>query len=145
MEKAFELEKYMCDEIKTKLENEKIKTNENPDNNDNKTIDNDNKTVDNKSLILGVMLLNDVPQIKVNEYKNISIFDYFNVIKQALIINANNNKVTMINNHKDFNKKIIKIEIPCDIVTFVKINTSKEDIENMIEIAYNICKKELNN
>ena len=36
--------------------------------------------------------------------------------------------------------KIIIYNIPCDIMTFLKINSSHEDIDNIIDIAYNTTK-----
>ena len=40
-------------------------------------------------------------------------------------------------------QKIIIYKIPCDIMTFIKINASLEDINNIIEIAYDTTKKEM--
>ena len=48
-----------------------------------------------------------------------------------------------IQDDKTHKYKIITIEIPCDIMTFIKLNATHDDINNIIDIAYNITKNEL--
>ena len=48
-----------------------------------------------------------------------------------------NNKIQYNNLNNSNNKcKIIIFNIPCDIMSFLKINSSHEDIDNIIDIAY---------
>ena len=49
-------------------------------------------------------------------------------------------KLNNINNLKTEKHKIIIYKIPCDIMTFLKIKSSPEDIKNIIDIAYNTTK-----
>jgi hypothetical protein len=49
-------------------------------------------------------------------------------------------KLNNINNTKIEKNKIIIFKIPCDIMTFLKIKSSHEDIKNIIDIAYNTTK-----
>jgi len=51
-------------------------------------------------------------------------------INKKIYLNNLNNKTTEKN-------KIIIFKIPCDIMTFLKLKSSQEDIENIIDIAYN--------
>ena len=53
-----------------------------------------------------------------------------------------------INNDLKYEKiknryKIIVFEIPCDIMTFIKLNATHEDVENIINIAYTTTTKSL--
>jgi CRISPR-associated protein Cas8b1/Cst1 subtype I-B len=51
-----------------------------------------------------------------------------------------NNKIQYnnLNNKNNNNKKykIIVFNIPCDIMSFLKLNSSHDDINNIIDIAY---------
>ena len=60
------------------------------------------------------------------------------------MVHAFNLHPTLCKKSKENDKKykIIIIEIPCDIMTFLKLNASHDDIENIISIAYDTIKKE---
>ena len=62
---------------------------------------------------------------------------------------ADTNTDTYLNNRKIVNNintmyKIIVLKIPGDIMTFIKLNASHSDIENIIDIAYNKIRDEYN-
>jgi len=78
-----------------------------------------------------------------DNYQLLPLSYYFNAITQALsngYISKKKNKENKENNKK---YKVIVFEIPCDIMTFIKINASIEDIDNIINIAYTITKNNL--
>ena len=139
--------------------NTNTNTLENNDSNDSKDDIKDAKktkidTTDNKiavkstANILGVYLIGKVDTVDKNNYQTISILQYVSVMTQALSRNFINKKKEIKNYIKDKDKtnhKIILFEIPCDIMTFIKINASPEDVKNIIEIAYNTTKLEMSN
>ena len=96
--------------------------------------------------ILCIYLMNDnKPTIKDN-YKTISIQEYMASIIQAFSCEHVKHK-SQIKSYQDKENikkhKIIIYKIPCDIMTFIKLNASHEDIDNIINIAYDTTKKEL--
>lgn len=139
--------------------NTNINTPEISDSNDsnddiNDAKDKKNDTTDNKIIvkntvnILGVYLIGKVDTVDKNNYQTISILQYVSVMTQALSRNFINKKKEIknyIKNKDNTNHKIILFEIPCDIMTFIKINASPEDVKNIIDIAYNTTKLEMSN
>ena len=91
---------------------------------------------------LGICLVNTIKTLDGNNYQDSTISEYFSVIMHTLSMAYFNNKQRIENNSKN---KIILLEIPCDIMTFVKINATASDLNNIIEIAYNSIQKELDN
>jgi predicted acylesterase/phospholipase RssA len=89
---------------------------------------------------IGFYLINKSNIITKDNYKTISLSQYINVITRTLSQNIIYNKSKIENNKK---YKIIKIEIPCDIMTFIKLNATHDDINNIIDIAYSITKQNL--
>ena len=87
---------------------------------------------------IGFYLINKSNNITKDNYKTISLSQYINAITRTLSQNIIYNK-SKIENNKNY--KIIKIEIPCDIMTFIKINATHDDINNIIDIAYAITNK----
>ena len=65
---------------------------------------------------------------------------YINLMTHTLSKNIIHKK---IKDDKSNKYKIIIIEIPCDIMTFIKLNATHDDIDNIIDIAYNITKNDL--
>lgn len=92
---------------------------------------------------LGVYLLNNTMPLDESNYQTATISHYFSSIMRVLSITYYNRKKVKELEGKNQNK-IILIEIPCDIMTFLKINASRNDLENIINIAYETCKKEFN-
>ena len=98
--------------------------------------------LDNKSPLetLGVCLINNIIELNSENIKNATLSHYFSVIMKTLSMTYYHKKCDIDNTGRN---KILLFEIPCDLMTFIKINATHEDIDNIIEIAYNICKKEL--
>jgi hypothetical protein len=84
--------------------------------------------------------MNKYNPITADNFASINIPYYIDVLALALnhghIINKCRGK---------YSKNTLVIDIPCDIMTFVKINASTDDIDNIIQIAYNISKNKLIN
>ena len=111
-----------------------IDTNEENDTND--------KNKENELSIIGFYLINKAEIINKDNYKSIGISQYFSLLTRTLsqcIIDKKKEK-TDINKNK---YKIITISIPCDIMTFIKLDATQDDINNIINIAYNISSDEL--
>jgi len=89
--------------------------------------------------ILAIYLLTNVNTINKNNYQSIPVTQYMNSIMHSLSYEFVNNKIKINNmvNKTSEKCKIIIYNIPCDIMTFLKINSSHEDIDNIIDIAYN--------
>ena len=100
------------------------------------TLDN---TQDDSISIIGFYLINKSNVINKDNYKTISISQYVNLMTHTLSRNLIYKKNKIENNNKK-NYKIITIEIPCDIMTFIKLNATHDDINNIIDIAYSIVK-----
>jgi hypothetical protein len=88
---------------------------------------------------LGIYLSNINECLTADNYMDSTIYQYL-----SCMIHAFNLHPTLCKkeNENEKNYKIIIIEIPCDIMTFLKINASYDDIDNIISIAYNTIKKE---
>ena len=87
--------------------------------------------------VIGFYLINQGQTVNKDNYKSINITEYINLFTRTLskcIINRKIEK-TKINKNK---YKIINIEIPCDIMSFLKISATHSDIDDIIKIAYNI-------
>ena len=96
--------------------------------------------------VLGIYLMNDVDTINKDNYQNISITQYIGKIIHCMSSEFINKKINLdnINNKNNENNekyKIIIFKIPCDIMTFLKIKSSHQDVDNIIDIAYNITKE----
>lgn len=118
-------------------------------NKDTKDTKDENHTTENLSntnnelKIIGVYLISKIPIINKDNYKAIGISQYINLITHTL----SKNIISKKQNYENINKnkyKIISIEIPCDIMSFIKINATHKDIDNIINIAYTITKNDLN-
>ena len=120
-----------------------IDTNEENDTNDtNEENDTNDKNKENELSIIGFYLINKAEIINKDNYKSIGISQYFSLLTRTLsqcIIDKKKEK-TDINKNK---YKIITISIPCDIMTFIKLDATQDDINNIINIAYNISSDEL--
>lgn len=89
---------------------------------------------------LGVCLINTINNIDGSNYQSATLSHYFSVIMHTLSMTYFQKKKALETNQK---YKLILYEIPCDIMTFIKINASVSDLVNIVDIAYNITKKEL--
>ena len=89
-------------------------------------------------------MINKTNTINKDNYRTIALSQYISLITQTLSRNIISRKKQNENIHNK-KYKIITIEIPCDIMTFIKINATHSDINNIIDIAYNITKNELKN
>ena len=89
---------------------------------------------------LGIYLMNKFNILSQDNYQSLPLSYYFNAITQAL---SNGYITKKKNKGNDKKYKLIVFEIPCDIMTFIKINASIEDVANIINIAYNITKNNL--
>ena len=105
------------------------------------------KTIDASS-ILAIYLQTQFNVINKDNYQSTSVSNYLSSLIQALSNELINKKLLNINiNNEKYNEKhkqhkLIIYKIPCDVMTFVKINASHEDIDNIIDIAYNTTKYE---
>jgi len=105
-------------------------------------IDTNEEKENNELSIIGFYLINKAEIINKDNYKIIGISQYFSLLTRTLaqcIIDKKKEK-TEINKNK---YKIITISIPCDIMTFIKLDATHDDINNIIDIAYNISSNEL--
>jgi NTE family protein len=127
----------------TQLEqvDENINTKENPIPRDKRNTE-DKKNIIEVAIIdtLGIYLMNKFNILSQDNYQLLPLSYYFNAITQALSNGYISKKKNKENNKK---YKVIVFEIPCDIMTFIKINASIEDIDNIINIAYTITKNNL--
>jgi len=92
------------------------------------------------SSVLAIYLLTDTHIVNKDNYQSISLSEYMTTIIHALSYEFINKKIhynEIINNSKE-KHKIIVFNIPCDIMTFLKISSSNKDIDNIIDIAYKI-------
>ena len=120
-----------------------IDTNEDKEEKDKEEKDKKEKDKEENELsIIGFYLINKSEIINKDNYKSIGISQYFSLLARTLsqcIIDKKKEK-TDINKNK---YKIITISIPCDIMTFIKLDATHDDINNIINIAYNISSDEL--
>ena len=113
--------------------NEEDNEEEDEDNEEKKEKDKEDNTI-NYSSILGIYLLTQHSIVNKDNYKSIPLSQYMNIMIHALSAEHINNKIQYNNSNKKY--KIIIFNIPCDIMSFLKINSSHEDIDNIIDIAY---------
>jgi predicted acylesterase/phospholipase RssA len=137
---AFKKSRAKNDEEKEDLDNTDNDTNSVDD---IKEVDDDKEdsledSLDDSESTIGFYLINKSNNINKDNYKTISLSQYINVITHTLSQNLINTKFKQV---KNSNYKIIKIEIPCDIMTFIKLNATHDDINNIIDIAYTITHK----
>jgi predicted acylesterase/phospholipase RssA len=104
---------------------------------DTNTRDANNMTIFNT---MGIYLTNCFNKITAENYKTLSLSHYLNIVGHSL-----KNETIYRIKHNENNKhyKIIVVEIPCDIMTFIKIDATHEDIDNIINIAYSTIKNDL--
>ena len=121
-------------------ENKEFETKES-ENKDKKDKNAEEQNLNNLDIhTLAVYLMNQPETINKSNLGTVSINNYFNVLTRTISQNIICNKMSdsTINKHT----KLLVFNIPCDIMTFIKINASREDIDNIIQIAYNHTKKE---
>ena len=99
----------------------------------------DNKQESKSVNILGIYLTNNIDCLTADNYLQANFYQYLNSVLHASFIHPTLCKKSQENNK---NYKIIIIEIPCDIMTFLKLNASHDDIDNIITIAYDTIKNE---
>lgn len=93
---------------------------------------------------LAIYLMNKFNPILEDNYKTMSLMHYFNGIFHTFTTSFINKHLENLKINKKNNRtKIITFEIPCDIMTFIKLNASHDDIDNIINIAYNYTKENL--
>ena len=140
---AFEKSRAKTQPEKINDDDKKDDDKEDDDKEDDDKEDDDNKdSLDEPLSTIGFYLINKSNNITKDNYKTISLSQYINAITRTLSQNIIYNK-SKIENNKNY--KIIKIEIPCDIMTFIKLNATHDDINNIIDIAYAITKQNLEN
>lgn len=104
-----------------------------------KDINNEDTSTKPIESILGIYLLNEINNITKDNYQSISLSHYMSEVIHALSSEFIHKKIHLNNliNKTTEKNKIIIFKIPCDIMTFLKIKSSQEDIDNIIDIAYN--------
>lgn len=107
----------------------------------NKNLNQEAKPKDSLS-VLGFYLINKGDSVNKDNYKSITIAQYISLFTRTLSKCIVNTKIEKTHINKD-KYKIINIEIPCDIMTFIKLDATHEDIDNIITIAYNVTLHEL--
>lgn len=100
---------------------------------------------DNLLDTLGIYLMNNFNVLTADNYQTASITHYLSAIMHTICNEFITTKINNdLKNEKIKNKyKIIVYNIPCDIMTFIKINATCDDIYNIINIAYATTKKQL--
>ena len=88
--------------------------------------------------------MNCADTINKDNYHNISLSQYMSTVIHSISSELIKNKIkdNIVNNINNEKQKIIIFKIPCDIMTFLKINSSHKDIDNIIDISYNTTKTE---
>jgi predicted acylesterase/phospholipase RssA len=126
---------------KPELINEDIQTKKDNTKEENKSEEsikeNQNEDIKESLSVIGFYLINQGHTVNKDNYKSINISEYVNLFTRTLskcIINKKIEK-TKLNKNK---YKIINIEIPCDIMSFLKISATHSDIDDIIKIAYNV-------
>ena len=93
---------------------------------------------------LAIYLMNKFNPILEDNYKTMSLMHFFNGIFHTFTTGFINKHLENLKiNEKNNRTKVITFEIPCDIMTFIKLNASHDDIDNIINIAYNYTKENL--
>ena len=77
--------------------------------------------------------------ITPGNYLDASIYQYLNSLLHASFLHHTIGKKAK---EHEKNYKIIIIEIPCDIMTFLKLHATRADVDNIIGIAYETIVKE---
>ena len=88
---------------------------------------------------LGIYLTNIQDSINSENYQDASIYQYLNSVLHATFLHPTLEKKAQ---EKIKNYKIVIIEIPCDIMTFLKLHATLADLDNIIDIAYETITKE---
>jgi predicted acylesterase/phospholipase RssA len=88
---------------------------------------------------LGIYLTNTQECITPENYLDASIYQYLQAVLHATFLHPTLEKKAKENEKK---YKIIIIEIPCDIMTFLKLHATRADVDNIIGIAYETISKE---
>jgi predicted acylesterase/phospholipase RssA len=88
---------------------------------------------------LGIYLTNIPECINPDNYLDASIYQYLNSVLHATFLHPTLEKKTKEN---EKNYKIIIIEIPCDIMTFLKLHATRADVDNIIAISYETISRE---
>jgi len=88
---------------------------------------------------LGIYLTNTAECITPGNYLDASIYQYLNAVLHASFLHPTIGKKAKEHEKK---YKIIIIEIPCDIMTFLKLHATRADVDNIIGIAYETIVKE---
>jgi len=96
-----------------------------------------NKEEKESLTVIGFYLINQGHTINKDNYKSINITEYVNLFTRTLSKCILNKKLEKTNINKN-KYKIINIEIPGDIMSFLKINATHSDIDDIIKIAYNV-------
>jgi predicted acylesterase/phospholipase RssA len=142
-------------DTKTDMENEKdINIKENKENKENTGIKENTEIKENTGIkeikqikdenkkplkTLGIYLTNTQECITPENYLDSSIYQYLNAVLHASFLHPTLEKKAQENLK---NYKIIIIEIPCDIMTFLKLHATRADLDNIIDIAYETITKE---
>ena len=90
---------------------------------------------------LGIYLLNKFTYLSCDNYQQLSLSHYFNALMHAFCKSYVTHKQEITKTIK--NTEIIIFEIPCDIMTFLKLSASHADIDTIINIEYTITKEQL--
>jgi predicted acylesterase/phospholipase RssA len=138
IEHALQIDQFICN---SEDNTENTENTETTNKTDNKTEKQTENKLDNCiDSVLSVFLMNKYNPITAENFASINIPYYIDVLALAL------NHGHILNKCKGkYEKNTLIIDIPCDIMTFVKINASTDDIENIIQIAYDIAKTKLLN
>jgi predicted acylesterase/phospholipase RssA len=88
---------------------------------------------------IGIYLTNTQECITPGNYLDASIYQYLNSVLHATFLHPTLEKKAKEN---EKNYKIIIIEIPCDIMTFLKLHATRADVDNIIGVAYETIAKE---
>jgi predicted acylesterase/phospholipase RssA len=105
------------------------------------------KTIDSRIVVdtLGIYLMNNFNTLNSTNYQSSPLSHYLAAIMHTICNEFITNKINNeLKDEKIKNRyKIIVFEIPCDIMTFIKLNATHEDVENIINIAYTTTTKSL--
>ena len=88
--------------------------------------------------ILSVFLRSTFQPIYSNNLSTITIHHFIDIVSHAM------NNGHILNNYRNkYLDQTLIIDIPVDIMTFLKISASHDDIDNIIQIAYDTSKQKL--
>ena len=113
---------------------------------DARTDANTDANTDARMDTLGIYLMNNFNTLNSTNIQSSPLSHYLASIMHTI---CNEFITTKINNELKNEKiknryKIIVFEIPCDIMTFIKLNATHDDIDNIINIAYTTTNKSIN-